>query len=388
MCLWKAVIVIPLAVVLASAGCRQGPGGAGSTGESPSHLSVVCIRQSPGDCDDATDLSFRWAEEAKDRAGSTFSLWVVESTRPPSRAVMACVPQSWGTGVRRAKAAWPQAVRHTVAQALTGQPERVEPADCPRAGSHRVTILEDRRPLDFRISEAVPSESAAPLHEVLVADRSSSLPKEANEGQFVARFFVRWLEASRAAPASSLTLWIVGRSRDTAQRLDPVVVPNGSIGWRVAVVASHLQALEHQLAVRLPGSASAIAEALSAAVEELRDRPGRHALWLWSDGRQITPGGVDFENRRIPTLQQFIEWLRSAGLLSDLRGIPVRGCGWHYRRSGPGAAPWDAGRARQTREVWAGALHAMGAPAVALSTTCDAALLEGRDEEDSAWNGK
>ena len=94
---------------------------------------------------------------------------------------------------------------------------------------------------------------------------------------------------------------------------------------------------------------SAIVEGIHAAVSKLRERNGWYSLVVLSDLCQLTPEW-DFEHS-VPQAQTFLTWLKDTHLLSDLKGISVRGCGMHNHRT-PGRGLYTATRAAQLQEIW------------------------------------
>jgi hypothetical protein len=184
--------------------------------------------------------------------------------------------------------------------------------------------------------------------------------------------FDLWLADGLATPGASLTVYVVGSSRDTARRVLTLTVPEQSVGARVAGVLGVRRALPTLLPERPEPNTSAIAEALSVALSELRERRGRYRLVVLSDLRQVTPGRWNFE-RDVPPTSKFVPWLKTELFLADLQGVPVLACGLHPHR-GPSAGPASATLLTQLRATWEGTFRALGAPDVRLLTTCEVAF--------------
>ena len=148
-------------------------------------------------------------------------------------------------------------------------------------------------------------------------------------------------------------------------------VPEASVGERVAFLVGARAQLGQLVTESVEKNASAIIEAINAAVTKLRERRGRYQLVVLSDMRQFTPEW-DFE-ATVPQTPIFMTWLKKTHLLTDLRDIPVLVCGLHTRRSA-GRGPFTASRAAQLQALWEQIFRGMGAPQLTIFTSCEAGL--------------
>ena len=182
------------------------------------------------------------------------------------------------------------------------------------------------------------------------------------------RAFDFWVAEGLARPGSSLSVDVVGPSRETMRTVFDLSVPDRSVGERIAFMLGARAQLAQLKSESFEKNGSAIVEAIHAAVSKLRERSGRYSLVVLSDLRQFTPEW-DFE-QTVPQAPTFLTWLKKTHLLSDLRDINVRGCGMHNRRT-PGRGSYTATRAAQLQEIWERTFRAMGAPQVKLFSSCD-----------------
>jgi len=411
--LWSLLAAL-LALVLIGLnwlGCSTG-GAAGAQDDAPLHLHVVCLAAVDGQavtCESAERLAAveTWVHEALVRPHSTLTVWAVGSNRHHVRPFFtACVPAAWGPGVMEAKEEFVKAVR----EGVNGRGRAAVPPSCvPPAplnpGSHRLQVSPAVAPVRPEVWTTVAARAAAgePLHMAIVCDRSDSTQGLVCLPLSLLGAFDWWL-AVGVATTASLSVYVVGTSRDTAQLVYTLTVPPRSVGEQVAVVLG----ARAELTALLPASgaqqgeenecknasaprpaashpqqkkqreenecknASAIAEAISVAGSALRERVGQHRLVLLSDLRQYTRGAWNFE-RSVPTTREFVAWWRSTNLWVNLEGIPVLACGLHHHRS-PGAPPHTATLATHVRDTWSGTLHALGATDVRLFSTCQEAF--------------
>jgi hypothetical protein len=84
--------------------------------------------------------------------------------------------------------------------------------------------------------------------------------------------------------------------------------------------------------------ASAIAEAVSLAAQNLNEVGGRRYMYVISDGRQVTPDKVNFE-AGLPERGEFTRWVGSEFPHLDLSKINVTMCGLHNNQSNEGDVP-------------------------------------------------
>lgn len=375
----------PLALLILILGC--GCWGS-SAGDDPVHMHVVCPAGADGGtvaCNDSERLlAFdTWVGEALSRPHSSFTIWAVGPDRQHYRPHFTlCVPPSWGPGVMEAKARFIRAAREG---AGGGQTESDVGATLPQGrfppgsltlGIHRLEVSAAVSPSAMRpgVWQAVAKNSTArsPLHMAVVCDRSNSTLGVACTPEGLLGAFDLWIADGLAAAGSSWSVYVAGSSRDTVRLLYTLSVPERSVGERVALLLSARRELAQLLSGTLEENSSALVEAIHLAMGEIGERKGRYWLVVLSDLRQFTPGRWNFE-RSVPSPQRFASWWRTERLSVDLRDIPVTACGLHNRR-GPGARPYDARIAVQTRDAWDGAFRAMGATEIGMFSTCEAAF--------------
>ena len=95
---------------------------------------------------------------------------------------------------------------------------------------------------------------------------------------------------------------------------------------------------------------------------------GRYRLVVLSDLRQFTPGVWNFD-QAVPSPPHFLAWLKKTQLFSDLRDIPVLGCGMHTGHFGSYSAAHAHAASRVSGRL---PFEGMGAPEVKLFSSCDA----------------
>ena len=343
----RAIVLSILALVALGCGARPS--------RAPTHAAVVCAERGCT-ASERTSAFDEWARSAMHRKGSTFALWEVASSVLPRLAFAACVPDHWGPQVVRAKAAFLRDARERAASG--GDPL---PAGCSPEGAAEspVLLIDDGHRRQLR-------PSPTPLQLAVVCDRSDSMLGVACDEAHLRGALDDWLIRSGGAPGSSLVLVGVGGSRDTAEILLRLVVPDVSAGERVAQVLAARSRL--RFAFEHAPTNSAIAEAISVAGEELERRPGNHRLLVLSDLRQVTPGAWNFEEAAPPP-QAFVHWLGDRQLLAHLAATSVEVCGFHHMRA-PGARRFDARLADAVQGAWGAAFNRMGATAVDLRGDC------------------
>lgn len=380
--LWHSVAMLLTLVTggLGGLGCSVS-GAVDPEADAPIHLHIVCPASADGQAVLCEGTERRaafeaWLGEALSKPSSTFTLWSVgDDRRHAAPLFTACVPPAWGAGVMQAKAGFVTAVREGASGNRKGAaPQGCVPPGPLTPGTHRLQVSTARSPMHPRVWQPVvaPPGAAPPLHTAIVCDRSNSTLGMACTTASLLGAFDGWLADSRATAGAWFAIYRVGSSRDTAQAIYTLAVPERAVGERVAFLLGARAELPQVLPERAAPNASAIAEAISVAVGELRQRGGRYRLVVLSDLRQVTPRRWNFE-QVVPPAPRFVAWLQASHLAVDLRGIPVLACSLHHQR-GPGASPHDAPQATQLRQVWAHAWRAMGAPDVEMFPTCEAAL--------------
>jgi hypothetical protein len=372
-----------LLFVLAHALLATGCGDASSAVEDePLHHHVFCSASADGQsvtCDGPERLAAfnAWVSEALYRPRSTFSIWAVGSDPSSSRSFFtACIPDTWSSkSVWQAKASFLQQARQGAGANRSEQPV---PAGCrtpePKApGSHQLVVLSPATSLNPDVWQRVSAAPVAPpLHISVVCDLSSSTLEAACNTTSLLRAFDFWLAKGLARPGSTLSVALVGASRDTMRTLFHLSVPQRSVGKRVAILlGARAQLAELLQSESFDKNASAIVEAIHAAVSRLRERQGLYGLIVLSDLRQLTPEW-DFDTN-IPDSRVFTDWLKKTRLLPDLQEFGVVACGIHDQRS-PGRGLHTATRAAQLHDLWQAVLQAAGAHEFKLFHSCDACL--------------
>jgi hypothetical protein len=287
-----------------------------------------------------------------------------------------CIPQTWGASVWKKKADFITRARQGLTGKQHGQPvqDDCHPPEPQAPGIHQLVVSPADASLHPDVLKKVASASPAPfLSQSVVCDASASTLGVACNATSLLRAFDFWVAEGLARPGSSLSVAVVGPSRDTMRTVFDLSVPQRSAGERIA----YLLVARAQLA-QLPGTslgenASAIVEAIHVVVSRLRERQGRYALIVLSDMRQLS-SEWDFDEA-IPQSSTFLAWLKKTHLLPDLRDIPVQVCGMHAHRS-PGRRPYTAKRAAQLQELWQRTFREAGASELRLFTSCDSAFAD------------
>jgi hypothetical protein len=358
-----------------AAACSRGAGAAAPGGVS---AHVVCVSADDGRTSacDSTALARefdRWLTEAVYEPGSTFTVWVNGLDRQSGHVrFVACVPRMWGAHVMEAKAAFVRTARERVAALAAGTtPDSVFPEGCAAPsnaalGRHTVQILSANH-------DAVSSDTVTGIaeqrHTAVVCDRSDSgLGITCNLPDLI-QAYDAWFGSSGGGTGSTFTVYKVGTSRDTVQRIFSVTLPNGSPGGQAAYLIGARRELAGVLTDPLEKGASAVAETVHLAASELQRQIGAHRLVVLSDLRQFTPHTWNFE-RKVPSSREFVAWLDEHGLKANLKEVPVVVCGLHNQRA-PGARPFDATLANRVQEAWEGAFHAMGAAQIQMFAACE-----------------
>jgi hypothetical protein len=352
----------------------------GSADESPQHHHVVCVSTADSQtetCEVPERLALFniWVKEAISLPHSTFSIWTVDSARQQYRHVFsACVPKTWPASVWKAKSDYIMRAQQHISGTQQGLAvtQQCRPPEPQSPGNHQLTVSPAAASLDADLLEKLASASVAPLlHLSVVCDFSSSTMDAACHETALLRAFDFWVAEGLARPGSSLSVDVVGQSRETMWTVFDLSVPERSVGERIAYMLWARAQLAQLKSESFEKNGSAIVEAIHAAVSKLRERSGWYSLVVLSDLRQLTPEW-DFEHT-VPKAPTFLTWLKNTHLLSDLRDINVRVCGMHNRRT-PGSGSYTATRAAQLQEIWERTFRAMGATQVNLFSSCDSSF--------------
>ena len=339
----------------------------------PVHTSVVCGERAANRAE-AVAAFDAWISDhqALYRAGSTFSVWLAGNTRTAysCRSVVR-IPTSWGANVLGTKARFVQTARGLIEDGfISGTtarwPEDAAPPGVSDPGTHRVYLLSKDGMVPLEAWRPIAGPAAEALHTAVICDRSSSARDHYSSGD-LASAFDAWIVEGHAVSGATFTVYQMGRSYDTTVKVYEATVPPFFAGQKAAFLLGARKELEQVLPHKTGENASAVAEAIALAARELREKPGRYQLLLFSDLRQYTPGVLNFEEI-IPTAEEFIPWLKTEGLLADLKNIPVTVCGVH-NQSGPGTASFNAKRAAQLRKTWEATFHSMGVAGVRIYST-------------------
>ena len=344
----------------------------------PLHVHVVCLARPEGQgvaCEPSERLrAFNaWAAEAMTIPMSTFTILAAGPTRESRRLLVACVPQTWGGNVWKAKRAFLETARQGAMGSQMGVrvPEGCVPSEPRTPGLHRLEVAATVLPVGREVLDKIVSQpSATATHTAILCDRSSSTLGAACTTGGLLHAFDQWLAESLAVPGSSHSIYEVGQSY-AVKPLYQLVIPERSVGERVAVLSGARAEITHLLAHPATGRASPVAEGNYEVVSLLRERHGRYRLMILSDLLQLTPGVWNFERSTIPASARFVSWLKKEGLMADLRDIPVTVCGVHNRPLPKGQGAPARTRAVQVQAVWRDAFRAMGAGEVTMRPRCD-----------------
>ena len=318
-----------------------------------------------------------FVKEALYRPHSTFSIWGVGPDRSGTRRFFgACIPEHWPGPVWKEKADFLVLAREGAGGSRRGV---TVPAGCRAPGPQtpgrtQLVVSPDVSALAGDVWQTVSSGAApAPLHSAIVCDRSESTRGVACMPSALLRVFDRWVTESLLLPGASLAVEMVGPLQDALHSIFSLRVPHLPLGERTAYVLGARSELGRLFAGPPEQYASTIAEAISATVRRLREHRGAYRLSLLSDLLQITPGVWNFEHT-LPQPNDFLAWLRKAGVAADLRDIPILACGLHTGQSLGGNGPYTPAYATRLRDLWERAFQAMGAPEVKFYSSCEAAF--------------
>lgn len=363
-------LAVVLPVLLAAAAVLAGCGAAPAA-PLPLHTEIVCPVDAGGrllcPASERAAALAAWSDRALAHPGSRLTLWGAGmDRRSVRRRQIAEVPHHWGGGVLAAKAALLQLARTALATDDTDRDDVV-------SFSHDCAALPGETTLIVLGDTAVRlAPRAEPMHLAVVCDLSDSVGGLACTPGVTAALFDRWL-AGGLAPRASFTIQIVARSRDGVSAAFAATVPDVSPGATAAFALATRAELAHSTELSMRVNASAIAEALHVAASDLREQPGRHALVLLSDLRQVTNGAWNFE-RSIPSAGEFVSWLKQRSLVAPLRDVELIVCGLHHGHA-PSSGPWDAAMAAQLEQVWRAAFREMGAHEPTIVKDCDQTAL-------------
>jgi hypothetical protein len=314
-----------------------------------------------------------WIKEALHRPGSTFSIWAVGPDRSSSsRFFGACIPDHWSAPVSKSKKAFLERARAGAGGSKAGltEPAGCQPPGPKTPGRNQLVVSPDVSPLAGDVWQQVTTGSAsAPLHHsAIVCDRSESTAGAVCTPGTLLRVFDRFIADGRLLPGSSLSVEMIGPLRDALQAAYDLRVPDLPVGERVAFVLGGRSELARLFGGPVEQYASAIVEAISAAVRRLRERRGTYRLYLFSDMRQIS-GPLNFE-KSIPAPHVFLTWLKKQRLATDLKDIPLLVCGMRTGHFGLNSAA----NATRLHDLWKAAFQSQGAPEVSLFSSCEAAF--------------
>lgn len=326
--------------------------------DTPRHIAVVCAGAcDPGDRLQAYD---EWLDKGQVlyRSGSRFELY--DETGHPLFSDQ--VPSRWSAPVMSAKRAFVERVRNAAGadigllrqEALNGTSTTSLPTTAT-PGAYSVFVTSDHGP-PVRVWPT--AATAAPSHQVVLCDLSGSMHGAYEENEFL-DLYDTWLSSAQGAPGITFSIYAVGESYTTAQRLFSIAVPDQVPGQRVAALRAKRRSLQDVIQTSLvEHRGSALAEAISVAVLSLRHQTGPKQLLIYSDLRQVTPGQWNFE-RQIPPTDDFIAWLKSEALGVDLHGVDVLVNDFHIRPAYSSAVITPKER-NQLLDLWAKTLAAMG----------------------------
>ena len=321
------------------------------------HVEVVCAEGASGDSACSHDARRRllhgWAYTAIHAPGSSFELWTPGDKRDTGRRFLyAQIPETWGPGGAEGYLDKVRSLLTTTGGELLGPQTLVAPPrNTEQLGHEKLLVISGAG----NVEEPDSQPGFAQRHVSVICDLSNSTLSGACTEEKLVSFYDDFV-ASPPAAGSTFTIWSPDRSRDTTEQLWAVEVP----AVPTARLLTVLWGARKELWGLLPETmerGSALAEAISVAVEDLNQKNGARYLVLLSDMRQYTSGQLNFE-KRVPSKQRFLRWLERRKLLVDADGIRLRVSGMHHKR-GPNAPAFSAEDARALQQTWGAALAAM-----------------------------
>lgn len=320
------------------------------------HAEAVCINgvNSDGECPNESRRRVlqQWAYTALHAPGSTFTLWAAGETRSSYRQFFRLhVPSEWGPGGSEAYLRKALSSLCNNGGEFFGERASAIPPGASDAVLENQLFLLSR---SGQIEESNGERSATEVHYSVVCDLSNSTLGFCSEERLVA-LYDAFLATSPGA-GSTFVVWSPNTSRDSTEKIWSLDVPD----LPSARLVAHLAGVGRELHGLLPETlerGSAIAEAISVAVEELQLRNGERQLILLSDMRQYTKGKFNFE-RKIASPARFLKWLNRSKLLVDAEGITLQVAGLHHKR-GPNAPDFSAKDAKELLDVWEATFAAM-----------------------------
>ncbi len=322
------------------------------------HLEAVCLDgvMSDGECplEVRRRVLQEWAYAALHAPGSTFTLWAAGETRNSHRRFFKVhVPPAWGVGGSNAYLNDALALVTSNGGELFGERAAAIPPGATETVEERRLLLLSR---SGAAREHVDAEAPRGLRQVsVVCDLSNSTLAGACSEARLTALYEDFLDAAPGA-GSTLTIWSPDKSRSTTEKLWSLEVPSLPSPRLHAYLAGAGRELTGLVPETLDRG-SAIAEAISVAVEDLLLRPGDRWLVVLSDMRQYRRGQQNFE-RSVPQPGKFVKWLEREKLLVDASGVRLLVHGLHHQ-TGPDAPDFSARDAAQLVETWEAAFAAM-----------------------------
>lgn len=317
------------------------------------------------------DIFSQWSEEALYYPDSAMVVYRLGHTREEvAVAASICVPERWSGSVNAAKANFIRLGRELLSAENVSTEESRMPRNCspPPSGATDRIILS--RQIPGRVLPEGDNEDSEPLHLAVVCDLSTSTRDIACNHTSLGMAYSSWMDLATAA-GSTLTIYVVGTTRDTARRLISVSMPEtGTPSWITAYLLSAVNEVADLQLESTEESGSAIAETVEFAVANLRERIGVRSLLILSDLRQITDRRMNFE-QEIPDADDFQNWLSGRELPGNFEQISVTVCGVHHLRSGD---QFNAHQANLIRSVWMEAFRQAGAVEVEIYSECETAF--------------
>ena len=203
-----------------------------------------------------------------------------------------------------------------------------------------------------------------PVWSVVVCDRSSSTGGRACSTDTIASELAAWSEKAVLSHKGSFRIFIVGKdigdvdgflTIEAPQKI-PAPLNRGRASWKKTVLAE----LKSTPLPNKAGAASAIVDAIYKASLSLSGLKGTKSLTVISDFREYSHGGrVDFEHR-VPSPEEFVDYLRKVARPPDLSGVAVVACG--FQASSPAGGRLDVAALLKVQDAWKAAFEYWGHP--------------------------
>jgi hypothetical protein len=195
------------------------------------HMHVICLASADGDtvtCENSERLSAfdAWVGQTLYRPHSTFTVWAAGPNRQHFRPYFtACIPPTWGPGVMEAKARFIKWAREGINGYQLGPlsksalPQSCAPPGLLTPGVHQLHVSDTASPTNPEVWRTITSRTVveAPLHTAVICDRSDSTVGMACTTVGLMSAFDAWIADSFALKGASLSIYVVGSSRDTAK---------------------------------------------------------------------------------------------------------------------------------------------------------------------------